>query len=108
MFILKAAKESLELETIENFINRCYGLEFSPQQQGLFVDAVKKRLAVSGASSTERYGTLLQQNEEEALALLKLLTVHETYFFREPAQLETLGELVLPRLARNGPPLVRM
>ncbi len=95
------------LREIGGFINRRYGLEFKRQEE-LLRAAVAKRLESTRLQAVKSYLELLQQREEEALALLKLLTVHETYFFREPVQLEALADVVLPRLLKNGIPFIRM
>lgn len=100
-------KETACLGEIGDFINMRYGLEFKRQQE-VFRSAVEKRLESTRLHTLKHYLELLQQREEEALSLLKLLTVHETYFFREPVQLEALSEVVLPRLLKNGVPFIRM
>ncbi len=41
-----------------------------------------------------------QKREEELSSLIDIITIHETYFFRESQQLQTFSQEVLPDLAR--------
>lgn len=99
-----------ELEKLGLFINQRYGLEFRQQRLELLQEAVQKRIEECKASTVGEYLNLLQQREEEVLLLINLLTVHETYFFREPMHLEVVTRQVIPRLVRNGGqyPLIRL
>lgn len=41
-----------------------------------------------------------QKREEELASLIDIVTIHETYFFRESQQLQTFNQEVLPELAK--------
>ena len=87
-----------------------------------FLSLVENRLGIDAASGADRVDRLLASMPAAALpawlmaleqepvdgpgweALIDILTVHETYFFRDPEQLAVLRRTVLPELiaARRG------
>ncbi|HWR39772.1 MAG TPA: CheR family methyltransferase [Patescibacteria group bacterium] len=87
-----------EQEALSRLIHQQYGLDFRQQRQDRLEAAVEKRMAACQETRVESYLQRVRQCEEETLRLVQLLTVHETYFFREPAQLAVLEEEVLSRL----------
>lgn len=99
-----------ELEELSLFINQHYGLEFRHQRLELLQEAVQKRMEARKLPTVGEYWNLIQQQEAEVLHLISLLTVHETYFFREPKHLDIMTRQVLPRLVKNGGqyPFLRM
>ena len=92
----------LDLEKLSLFINQQYGLEFRQQRLKLLQEAVHERMEVCKIFTINEYLQLLQQQEDELLLLINLLTIHETYFFREPAHLATMSKQVIPRLLKTG------
>lgn len=94
--------EKIELEELNGFITRHYGLDFRYQRLELLQDAVQKRMESGKLSTVSEYLNLVQQCKEEALLLINLLTVNETYFFREPTHFDILTMDVIPRLIKNG------
>lgn len=64
-----------------------------------------KRMAQRGIDDPARYVSLLRDEEEEALKFLTLLTVKETYFFREPAHIEMIAEHLAPKMAMQRKPV---
>ncbi len=99
-----------ELEAVSLFINQRYGLEFRHQRRELLQDAVQRRIELSPAATGDQYVKLLEQREDEVLLLINLLTVHETYFFREPSHFEIMAEQILPRLVApsGSKPFIRL
>lgn len=91
----------LELENLNLFINQRYGLEFRHQRLERLEEAVQKRMKICKVSTIGSYLIVVQQREEEALSLINLLTIHETYFFREPAQLDVMSMQVVPQLLKK-------
>ena len=91
-----------EREELSRFISRRYGLDFHRQRLDCLETAVQKRMEACRENSVASYLRRLQQREDEALRLVQLLTVHETYFFRESAQFELLIRDVLPRMLPRG------
>lgn len=102
--------EKFELEQVNQFINQRYGLEFRHQHLERLEEAVQTRSKICKISTVGKYRELIQEQEDEALLLINLLTIHETYFFREPMQLDVMSRQVIPRLLkkRRGRPFLRL
>lgn len=102
-----AARRVSELE-FEQFCELFYthtGIRFGPAKR-YFVDRrLLERLAASGKNSVSDYLRLLQQgfDSEEMQALVDVMTVNETYFFREESQLDVVAEEILPGLCASRP-----
>lgn len=67
---------------IEDLIRRRTGLDPGSVGSGKFRADIARRMAVCGVSGIGRYERLLSSSNEEFDALLDLLTVPETWFFR--------------------------
>ncbi|MDO9711692.1 CheR family methyltransferase [Paracraurococcus lichenis] len=77
-----------------------------------FVDRrLTERMSATGSKSFEDYLMLLRfrdPNAEELQNLINVMTVNETYFYREKYQFQCLSEALLPQLVqgrRRGDPL---
>jgi chemotaxis protein methyltransferase CheR len=60
--------------------------------------ALDKRIAATGAGGRGAYFARLLANAEEFHELVTLLTINETYFYRQPEQLELLVGTLMPQL----------
>jgi chemotaxis protein methyltransferase CheR len=82
------------------------GLFFNPRQQEALARGVLTAAGQAGCEGLESYYHLLQQaktNSDLWDSLIGALTVSETYFFRDPTQIEALRRYILPDLiARAG------
>ncbi|MZI93601.1 chemotaxis protein [Vibrio sp. CAIM 722] len=79
---------------------------FFEDNKRYFVDKrIVQRIADTNHHSFRGYFTFLrfQSTGEELQALINSLTVNETYFFRETAQLESLVDETLDELVANNP-----
>jgi chemotaxis protein methyltransferase CheR len=86
-------------------IEESTGLYHEPREWGLLTERLSLRAAELGLDSLLEYYYYLRYDEggpRELLALVDLLVVTETYFFREADQLRALVELLAPRLAEDG------
>ncbi|SDE06541.1 CheR family methyltransferase [Sporomusa acidovorans] len=99
-----------ELEKISLFINKQYGLEFRQQRLKLLQEAIQMRMKTCRMTSIGDYLQLIEQQPKELLLLVNLLTVHETYFFREPSHFTILSRELIPQLvkARSPYPFLRL
>jgi chemotaxis protein methyltransferase CheR len=61
------------------------------------------RLRVQGVTSFSEYESML--DEKELDAMLDVVAVHETYFFREKRQLKVFSDHIIPELARLSRPI---
>lgn len=81
------------------------GLQLNtPNDQEKLSQAVQARLQATHNTHPAPYLTLLQTNSHELQQLINLLTINETYFFREPEQITLLTEHLIPRLLAQRAP----
>ena len=79
------------------------GLSFSENHLARLMEAVRCRMSERGLKSHREYHDLLNRDRLELIDLVNLLTVNETYFYREPVHLRILSERLIPEmLARKG------
>ncbi len=95
-----------DYERLCDFLRERTGLSFTEAKR-YFVDRrVAARMAAVGADTLPDYLTLLrfQASGEELQLLVNLMTVNETYFFREKYQLDCLVNSALDEVVRGRPP----
>lgn len=73
-------------------------LYFAPRKLSLFRQRLDTRLAQLGLADYRSYFSHLERTPAEYATLLDLLTINETFFFRNPDQFRHLREVVLPEL----------
>ncbi len=81
------------------------GLSFGPDQLGLLADKLSPRVVERGFESMLDYYYFIRYDPDgpaELAALADVLTVNETYFFREANQLSALVDECLPALLQAG------
>jgi chemotaxis protein methyltransferase CheR len=88
----------LPLTAFKELIGRRCGLAFAGRAEENLAQAVVHRTAARGLSGAAAYYTLLLADAAELQELVQLLTVNETYFFREAEQLALLTDRLMPRL----------
>ncbi len=90
-----------ELMLIRTYLYEQTGLAFIGSQWHFFKKRIIKRIEESKFSSIREYISFLKfdpRGKQELKDLFNLLTVNETYFFREKPQLEALVNVVLPEM----------
>lgn len=94
----------LALDPFKSLIRERCGLVFEGVAERRLATALGERMRALGASHGVEYLATLEASDAEFRALVNLLTINETYFFREPEQIQWLVERVVPRLlSRRGP-----
>lgn len=83
---------------LKELIRETCGFYFNAEREDSLIKAVKKRMSSRDIPSAERYLSLLQTDQGELNALVELLTINETYFFREPEHLKLVIETLIPEL----------
>ena len=84
-------------------VKRRCGLTFEDDRRPLLESALRQRMAATGLHGGADYFTRLLASDREFNDLVSLLTINETYFFREPQHLTLMAERLVPRLlARPG------
>lgn len=100
---------SLDLRPFKTFIKEHCGLSCEDHCEEKLARALKERIAAL-ALAPASYLDRLSGDEDELQTLVNQLTVNETYFFREPEQIDLLVKRLAPRFlaARGGASPVRI
>ncbi|NEX21006.1 hypothetical protein G3480_11900 [Thiorhodococcus mannitoliphagus] len=94
----------MNLQAVQSFIKERLGLQLSEASDDPWRAMLVKRIARVGADSADAYLECLRTDEDELQTLTSLLTINETYFYREPQHLDLLTERLCPELlARQQP-----
>lgn len=88
----------MALDQIKSSIKAACGLEFQDDKEALLTKALAERMQATGTASGADYLQLIQASKAELAELIDLVTINETYFFREPEQIQLLTESLLPEL----------
>ncbi len=92
-----------DFQKFREFFYRKTGIRFEDNKR-YFVDRrLVERIEATGSGSFRCYFTLLrfQASGEELQALTNLMTVNETYFFREEYQFKCMVQSMLPEIVRR-------
>src|SRR3989339_318555 len=98
---------------LRDFIKDYCGMYFDDNSKYLLEKRLSKRVKSHHLKDFRDYYRLLlydRRRDEELSFIVDVLTVNETYFFREISQLKTLGEEILPELknANREPKKIRI
>jgi len=93
----------MSLESIQDFIREHLGLNAGTYGNDLWRELLAKRISAVGDRSPEDYLARLHNDETELHTLTSLITINETYFYRESQHLQLLTERLCPeRLAHRA------
>ncbi len=95
-----------DFKLIRDAIYSYSGIYISNDYQGIFMRRLERRLNALSIDSFHEYYYYLkynQQNNNELHKLMDVITIKETYFFREIDQIITLVNEVIPELRRENP-----
>jgi len=97
---------NIELFPFKTLIKQRYGLMFDGLGEANLQRAIHERLTTLSLNAAPDYLALIRQDQSEFNELVSLLTINETYFFRDPGQWTFLVERLIPKLlARHQPPI---
>jgi len=85
-----------EIGYFREVIGNRLGLQFDDGKMDFLADTLRQRLTASGSASSVYLSSLASNAGRELQVLASLLTVPETYFFRNPDHFRALAERVLP------------
>ncbi len=88
----------MDLTPFKNLVKGECGLCFEDIREATLRDGICARMAATGTKSHAKYLTCLLSDHNELNSLVNLLTVNETYFFREAAHLQMLSDRIVPEL----------
>lgn len=91
-------RSKAELQPFKDMVAQRCGLMFDEVTEANLGSALVRRMEATGIQVFAAYFTRLLGDEAEFHELVTLLTINETYFFREPAQLTFLADSLIPRL----------
>ncbi len=86
----------------ELLLHTC-GFQLENERETTLIAGLERRMTLRKAGSPEAYRTLLLQEPDEMHRLVELLTINETYFFREPEQLRLMQQQLIPELLSAHP-----
>jgi chemotaxis protein methyltransferase CheR len=95
-----------DFSSFRDLFRRRTGITFEEGKR-YFVDRrLKERIVASGQGSCRQYLNFVQleSSHEELQQLVNVMTVNETYFFREDYQLKTLADEVMNEVAQRKAP----
>ena len=93
---------SVDLTPFQELVRQRSGLQLETMAESSLKLAVEKRMAATNADVPSAYYSRVLRDEAEFDELVSLLTINETYFYREPRQLELLTQRLLPTLLAKG------
>ena len=88
--------EVFDLARLKELLLRTCGHSFENEREQALIAALRRRMKARSIDGFESYFTLLQRDSSELLRLTELLTINETYFFREPDHLNLMVDTLLP------------
>jgi chemotaxis protein methyltransferase CheR len=88
----------MDLSPFKKLIKQRCGLTFEGVGEKPLVDGLHQRIAATGAENASAYCAKLRGDDHEFHELVCLLTINETYFYREPEQLQLLVDCLIPRI----------
>lgn len=93
----------MNLAAFKTLIQARCGLTFEGVGEAPLVTGLQQRIHQTGTQHAARYYTLLQENEAEFHELVCLLTINETFFYREAEQIHWVVDHLIPRLLTDHP-----
>ncbi|MDQ6831634.1 MAG: protein-glutamate O-methyltransferase CheR [Gemmatimonadota bacterium] len=90
-----------QIERIAHLVCERTGLVFPATRRESVEEAVSAEMRRLGLADLARYRDVLASESAALDALVANLTIGETYFFREPSQLEVIRSLVIPELVQR-------
>jgi chemotaxis protein methyltransferase CheR len=92
-----------DFRKFQEYFYRKTGLQFDHTKRYFVDKRLVERIELNGCDSFRSYFTMLrfQASGEELQRLTNLMTVNETYFFREDYQFECLVRSILPDIVRR-------
>jgi chemotaxis protein methyltransferase CheR len=88
----------MNLASFKELIKQRCVLIFEGVGEQPLVLGLQKRITKTGAKNASAYYATLLGDEQEFHELVCLLTINETYFYREPEQLQLLVDRLIPRI----------
>lgn len=88
----------MDTAPFKELIKEKAGICFDKSGSDLLSSEIQSMMSDRGLKSPRAYYNLLLRDSDEFFRFLNLLTVNETYFFREPVHLRLFSERLIPEL----------
>ncbi len=88
----------MDLTPFKNLIKDKCGFLVDSGKESTLVAGIKERMLKNKLDCHTLYYNYLFQNQKEFQSLIALLTINETYFFREPNHYQLFSEKIIPEL----------
>ena len=100
---------NMDLTPIKELLLKTCGFFFENSREATLASGVMQRMSLRGVDSAVLYHSVLTSDQDELRRLIELLTVNETYFFREQDHLKLLVDKIVPDiLSEPGKSTVRI
>lgn len=96
--MIDSCQETIDLGPFKNLMLRTCGFIFENEREITLDGALRQRMMAREVFSAKEYLAKVIQDKDEFNRLVELLTVNETYFFRETDHLNLMAERLLPEL----------
>ncbi|MDR3580178.1 MAG: CheR family methyltransferase [Oryzomonas sp.] len=93
--------DNAKLVGFKNLLLTTCGLCFENEREATLIRALCQRMTSRRIEDFDDYHVLLANDTDEFNRLVELLTVNETYFFREPDHLKLLVERLIPDMVEE-------
>jgi chemotaxis protein methyltransferase CheR len=97
-------KCKMDLNPFVNLIKDKCGLFFKGDRQSSLISGIRTRMSAKRLESHAEYFNNLICDENEFTHLINLLTINETYFFREPQHFRIISERLIPEIFKKRGP----
>lgn len=94
----------MDLSPFKDVIKGKCGLCFDESRAVTLAEGISARMSEKSMDSCVEYLSLLTNDDDEFHELVNLLTVNETYFYREPVHISLLVEKIIPVMLREKRP----
>ncbi len=94
----------MDLEPFKKLIKGASGLCFEEEKAANLRDGILARKSERGMAADAEYLACLRRDDDELHRLINLLTINETYFFREPIHLDLLTDKLFQEMLASRTP----
>ena len=99
---------AVDLACFKELLLQTCGHRFEQEREHALAGALRRRMSVLNIKRRDTYHARLLRDNDELLRLVELLTVNETYFFREPEHLKMVIDRLPELIAGDGRRPVRI
>ncbi len=92
----------MDLTCFKDLLLQTCGHRFEQEREQTLAAALGRRMSVLNVKRHDIYHARLLRDRDELLRLIELLTVNETYFFREPEHLNMVIDRLPELIAGSG------